>query len=95
MVPKARKALVIPFDNSRALGRTPILLVAKLSSFWVAPRFNMGLTAHGISHYHGIVVVRVNRRWSRGVLRYTWADQRTASSPSTGQPIAAKVSWYG
>ena len=48
----------------------------------------MGVAAHGELHYRGIVVVSVNRWGSRGVLRYKWAYQRTASSRKRGQPIA-------
>ena len=60
----------------------------KVCSFWVGPRFGMGLIVNGGPYYRWIVVLRV----SRGVLREMWVDQRTAPSRSTGQPIDAEVS---
>ena len=52
---------MVTFDTSTTWGRTPIILNIdrKLCSFSIGPRFDMGLTAHGESHYRWIVVGRV------------------------------------
>ena len=98
IVSRARQALVVTFDTSTTRGRTPLVLIPQMivrCSFCIGPRFGMGLTAHGESHYRRIVVVRVSHWWSCGVLGYKWADQGTPSSRSTVQLIFVKVSWYG